>query len=87
MRKRLMVLVMTVLMVLMSASPAMARAGLKPPQPAYPPGLDRGQDEGPGSPAHKEEARGDHARTPLTGRLNTIYHGKCDNPLYGPTTC
>ncbi len=61
MRKRIMVLLMTVMMLVMSAAPALA-ASDKPirPQPVYPPG-------------YKAEA--EQANLPDTGRGNKFDHG------------
>jgi hypothetical protein len=60
MRKRLMVLLMAVMMVVMSAAPAMAASGKpKPAQPLFPPGRDIGQGMEP-----------EQAADPQTGRIN-----------------
>jgi hypothetical protein len=83
MRKRLLVLLMAIGMLVMSAAPAMATHSATdrphPARPVAPPGLDRGPDAGPGSPAHKEEARPEQASTPLTGGLNRFFHGSPQN--------
>ena len=76
MRKRLLVLLMAVMMLAMSAAPAMAGHGqLHQPRPVTPPGLDRGNDDGPGSPAFKEEARPDQAEDPVVGPVNRFFQG------------
>ena len=75
MKRKLMALLMTVMLLVMSAAPVMAEPPPKQPNPVAPPGLDRGPDDGPGSPAHKEEARPDQAEYPVAGPINRFFQG------------
>ena len=70
MRKRLMVLLMAVMMVVMSAAPAIADQRIRRPLPVSSPGLQQG---------HGEEHRPEQAADPTAGPLNRFCHGSPQN--------
>ncbi len=73
MRKRLLVLLMAVMMVVMSAAPALAaKGGTDRPRPGIPLGP-------PGTGNNPHENRPAHAVTPMTGPLNQFCHS---DPLF-----
>ncbi len=60
-----MVLLMAVMLLVMSAAPALADKPPQDPQPVQPPGTEIGQGDPP-----------EQARDPLTGRANRYEHGQ-----------